>query len=76
MFVFQLSRQLFSVTFEKEGVMYNFDESGDINLGYDILLWDEHESEGHGKIAEYNPFYSNFTSTTKNRSDFKVICTL
>jgi len=54
--------------------MYNFDENGDINLGYDILLWDEHESEGYGKIAEYNPSYGNFTITTKNLSDFEVIC--
>lgn len=73
MFVFQLSRQLFSVTFEKEGVMYNFDENGDINLGYDILRWDEYKSERHGKIAEYNPFYSNFSL---HLSVLKVICTL
>lgn len=76
MFVFQLRRQLWNVTFEKEGVMYKFDENGDINLGYDILLWDEQESEGHSKIAEYDPSSGNFTFTTKNLTDFKVICTL
>ncbi|KAK7147153.1 hypothetical protein R3I94_009867 [Phoxinus phoxinus] len=69
----ELRRQLWNVTFEKEGVMYNFDENGDINLGYDILLWDGHESEGYIKIAEYNPSYSNFTFTTKNLSDVKSV---
>ncbi|KAG1948049.1 G-protein coupled receptor family C group 6 member A [Pimephales promelas] len=69
----ELHRQLSKVTFEEGGVMYNFDENGDINLGYDILLWDEHESEGYGKIAEYNPSYGNFTITTKNLSDFENV---
>lgn len=74
MFVFQLLRQLRNVTFEKEGVKYSFDENGDINLGYDICLWDE--QEGHGKIAEYDPSKSSFTFTTKNLSDFEVNSTL
>ncbi|XDV40490.1 hypothetical protein PO909_009563 [Leuciscus waleckii] len=69
----ELGRQLFNVTFEKEGVMYNFDENGDINLGYDILLWDEYESEGDGKIGEYDPSYSNLPLTTKNLSVFQVV---
>lgn len=76
MFVFQLLRQLRNVTFEKEGVMYNFDENGNINLGYDLCLWEEHESEGCGKIAVYYPSNSSFTFTNKNQSHFEVRYTL
>lgn len=72
MFVFQLLRQLRNVTFEKEGVKYEFDVNGDINLGYDICLWNE--QEGHGKIAEY--INNSFTFTNKNLSHFEVNSTL
>lgn len=74
MFVFQLLRQLRIVTFEKEGVKYKFDNNGDINLSYDICLWDE--QEGHGKIAEYNLSNYSFTFTNKNQSHFEVNSTL
>lgn len=73
MFVFQLLKQLRNVTFEKEEVMYNFDANGDINLGYDIYLWDERESEGHDVVAEYYPCNNSFTFTRKNLSDIKVM---
>ncbi|XP_073703871.1 G-protein coupled receptor family C group 6 member A [Garra rufa] len=68
----ELFKQLRNVTFEKEGVMYNFDANGDINLGYDVCLWDEHESE-HNVIAEYYPSNSSFTFTRKNISDIENV---
>ncbi len=73
MFAFQLLKQLRNITFEKEGVKYNFDANGDINLGYDVCLWDEHEFEGHDIIAEYYPSNSSFTFARKNLSDIEVM---
>ncbi|XP_016363344.1 G-protein coupled receptor family C group 6 member A [Sinocyclocheilus anshuiensis] len=67
----ELLKQLRAVTFEKEGVMYNFDTNGDINLGYDVCLWDEFE--GHDIIAEYYPSNSSFTFTRKNLSDIENV---
>lgn len=72
MFAFQLLKQLRNVTFEKEGVMYNFDANGDINLGYDVCLWDDDESEKNDIIAEYYPSNSSFTFTRKNLSNIEV----
>ncbi|XP_050987472.1 G-protein coupled receptor family C group 6 member A [Labeo rohita] len=69
----ELLKQLRNVTFEKEEVMYNFDANGDINLGYDIYLWDERESEGHDVVAEYYPCNNSFTFTRKNLSDIKNV---
>ncbi|XP_067305706.1 G-protein coupled receptor family C group 6 member A [Pseudorasbora parva] len=69
----ELLRQTRNITFEKEGVIYKFDENGDINLGYDICVWDEHRSEGYSKIGEYNPSNSSFTFTNKNFSDFEKV---
>ncbi len=73
MFAFQLLKQLRNVTFEKKGVMYNFDANGDINLGYDVCLWDEHAFEGDDIIAEYYPSNSSFTFTRKNLSHIEVM---
>ncbi|KAK9960978.1 hypothetical protein ABG768_008804 [Culter alburnus] len=67
----ELLRQLRIVTFEKEGVKYKFNNNGDINLSYDICLWDE--QEGHGKIAEYNLSNYSFTFTNKNQSHFENV---
>uniref|UniRef100_A0A8C2DX88 G-protein coupled receptor family C group 6 member A n=1 Tax=Cyprinus carpio TaxID=7962 RepID=A0A8C2DX88_CYPCA len=69
----ELFIQLRNVTFEKEGEMYNFDANGDINSGYDICLWEEHESEEHDIIAEYYPSNSSFTFTRKNLSDIENV---
>ncbi|KAF4103038.1 hypothetical protein G5714_015921 [Onychostoma macrolepis] len=69
----ELLKQLRNITFEKEGVMYNFDANGDINLGYDVCLWDEHEFEGHDIIAEYYPSNCSFTFTRKNLSDIENV---
>lgn len=49
---------------------YKFDSNGDINLGYDIVMW---RSEG-GKIhvqdvvAEYHPLYDNITYVDHQKS--------
>lgn len=41
---------------------FKFDDSGDINLGYDILMW---RSEGstsiHDVVAEYHPEHTSIT---------------
>lgn len=75
MFVFQLLAQLRNVTVEKEGVMYNFDSNGDINLGYDVSIWQETENETYyaDKIAEYDLFYANFTYNKPNQYAFEVM---
>ncbi|KAK2902864.1 hypothetical protein QQF64_010271 [Cirrhinus molitorella] len=69
----ELFKQLRNVTFEKEGVMYNFDANGDINLGYDVCLWDEHEFQEHDVVAKYYPTNSSFTFTRKNLSDIENV---
>ncbi|XP_026139660.1 G-protein coupled receptor family C group 6 member A [Carassius auratus] len=69
----ELLKQLRNVTFEKEGVMYNFDANGDINLGYDVCLWDDDESEKNDIIAEYYPSNSSFTFTRKNLSNIENV---
>lgn len=53
--------------------MYNFDANGDINLGYDVCLWDDNEFEGNDIIAEYYPSNSSFIFTRKNLSDIEVM---
>lgn len=75
MFVFQLLEQLRKVTFEKEGVMYKFDSNGDINLGYDVSIWQEAENEVYSaeRIAEYDLFYTNFTYINPNQYAFEVL---
>ncbi|XP_026107879.1 G-protein coupled receptor family C group 6 member A-like [Carassius auratus] len=69
----ELLKQLRNITFEKEGEIYNFDANGDINLGYDVCLWEEHESEERDIIAEYYPSNSSFTFTRKNLSDIENV---
>lgn len=60
---------------------YKFDSSGDINLGYDVVMW---TSEGSKipdleVVAEYHPLSNNFTymdhlkaSTRQLLEDLKV----
>ncbi|XP_056618877.1 G-protein coupled receptor family C group 6 member A [Triplophysa dalaica] len=59
----ELLAQLRNVTFENEGAMYNFDLNGDINLGYDVYIWQETKNEVYkgDRIAEYDLLYANFT---------------
>lgn len=42
---------------------YKFDSSGDINMGYEIVMWTSVVSEMsvHHVVAEYHPLYSNIT---------------
>ncbi|XP_042346173.1 G-protein coupled receptor family C group 6 member A isoform X2 [Plectropomus leopardus] len=58
---------------------YEFDSSGDINLGYDVTMW---RSDGgnihvHDIVAEYHPHRNNFTLTnhitTQQLRDLKHI---
>lgn len=60
---------------------YKFDSSGDINMGYDIVMWTSIASEisVHHVVAEYHPLYSNITfmeqhnfSTKSLLDDLKV----
>uniref|UniRef100_A0A8C2AU42 G-protein coupled receptor family C group 6 member A n=1 Tax=Cyprinus carpio TaxID=7962 RepID=A0A8C2AU42_CYPCA len=69
----ELLKQLRNTTFEKGGVVYNFDANGDINLGYDVCLWDDNEFEGNDIIAEYYPSNSSFIFTRKNLSDIENV---
>ncbi|XP_043116188.1 G-protein coupled receptor family C group 6 member A isoform X2 [Puntigrus tetrazona] len=69
----ELFIHLRNITFEKEGDMYSFDANGDINLGYDVCQWDEHESEEHDIIAQYYPSNTSFTFTRKNLSDIENV---
>lgn len=75
MFVFQLLAQLRNVTIENEGAMYNFDLNGDINLGYDVYIWQETKNEEYkrDKIAEYDLLYANFTYIETHQYAFEVM---
>lgn len=58
--------------------MYKFDANGDINLGYDLFLWEGDQSDVHGDdiIAEYDPTKGGFLYIRNDLSEFEVIYTL
>lgn len=60
---------------------YKFDSSGDINLGYDIVMWRSEGSKIHvlEVVAEYHPLSNSITymdhqeaSTRQHLEDLKV----
>lgn len=61
---------------------YKFDSSGDINMGYDIVMWTSEASEtssAYHVVAEYHPLYSSIAfvdqqnpSTKRLLRDLKV----
>ncbi|KAG8009726.1 G-protein coupled receptor family C group 6 member A [Nibea albiflora] len=58
---------------------YTFDSRGDINLGYDVIMWrsDRGKIHVHDVVAEYHVLKNNFTytncSTTQHLRDLKFI---
>ncbi|XP_019118243.1 G-protein coupled receptor family C group 6 member A isoform X1 [Larimichthys crocea] len=58
---------------------YTFDSRGDINLGYDVIMWrsDGGKIHVHDVVAEYHLLKNNFTytncSTTQSLRDLKFI---
>ncbi|KAK1790220.1 hypothetical protein P4O66_014142 [Electrophorus voltai] len=52
-------------TFQIEGDSYTFDENGDINLGYDITLWETAEGQlkTQNVVAEYHQLNRSLTIT-------------
>nr|XP_055067893.1 G-protein coupled receptor family C group 6 member A-like isoform X1 [Misgurnus anguillicaudatus] len=69
----QLLEQMKNITIEMEGANYKFNTSGDINLGYDVLLWQENELNKTVKIAEYDLFNASFTYIHQNLSVFENV---
>lgn len=76
--ILQLLDALKNVTFIDEGNSFHFDAHGDMNTGYDVVLWKE--IDGHlaiTKIAQYDLKNDVFIITdqeTKNEfSNLKVI---
>lgn len=66
------------MTFTDEGKRFHFDAQGDINTGYDVVVWKE--THGHmaiTRMAQYDPKHDVFTLTnqeTKNEfRNLKVI---
>ncbi|XP_073667818.1 G-protein coupled receptor family C group 6 member A-like isoform X2 [Paramisgurnus dabryanus] len=69
----QLLEQMKNITIEMEGANYKFSTSGDIDLGYDVILWQEDELNKTVKIAEYDIITGNFTYIRQNLSVFKNV---
>lgn len=79
--VLQVLKALWMQEFKLRHKSYKFDSSGDINMGYDLVMWTSEASEisVHHIIAEYHPRYSNITfveqhnfSTMQLLDDLKV----
>lgn len=54
---------------------YKFNSNGDINLGYDIVMW---RSEGgkiyvHDTVAEYHPLYNNITYMDQQKPEMRQL---
>lgn len=51
--------------FSFNGARYKFDESGDIDLGYDVTLWrwNGEKFDVGDVVAKYHPASDNFTHT-------------
>ncbi|XP_065154405.1 G-protein coupled receptor family C group 6 member A-like [Paramisgurnus dabryanus] len=69
----QLLEQMKNITIEMEGANYNFSTSGDIDLGYNVILWQENELKKTVKIAEYDIITGNFTYIRQNLSVFENV---
>nr|XP_055068008.1 G-protein coupled receptor family C group 6 member A-like [Misgurnus anguillicaudatus] len=69
----QLLARMRNVTTEMEGLNYKFSTSGDMNLGYDVLIWQENKLNKTVKIAEYDIITANFTYIHQNLSVFKNV---
>ena len=61
-------KALRSLQFEQEERKYKFDDKGDINLGYDVLMWRSESGNIHvpNVVAEYHPVNSSFTYTSQS----------
>ncbi|XP_065155134.1 G-protein coupled receptor family C group 6 member A-like [Paramisgurnus dabryanus] len=68
----QFLEQMKNITIEMEGVNYKFSTSGEINLGYDVLLWQKNELKTV-KIAEYDIITASFTYIHQNLSAFENV---
>lgn len=62
----QLLPVLRTRSFELDGVSYEFNKDGDINLGYDISLWrtDGVNVETLNVVSHYQPSVSSLNTTT------------
>lgn len=64
--------------FKLRGKSYKFDSNGDINLGYDVMMWRSDGENIHisDVVAEYDPHTNTFThpnrSTTQQFLDLKA----
>lgn len=62
-YVVQVLKALWMGEFSLREKSYQFDSSGDINLGYDIVMWraEAEKIHVHDVVAEYHPLYDNIT---------------
>ncbi|XP_041649880.1 G-protein coupled receptor family C group 6 member A [Cheilinus undulatus] len=64
----EVLKALWMEEFKLRGKSYKFDSKGDINLGYDVVMW---QSDGgnvavHNVVAEYHPHNNSFTHTNSS----------
>ncbi|KAM6994305.1 G-protein coupled receptor family C group 6 member A [Tautogolabrus adspersus] len=54
--------------FKLRGKTYKFNSEGDINLGYDVIMWRSERGyiEVHDVVSEYQPHNNSFTDTNSN----------
>uniref|UniRef100_A0A3Q3WIL9 G-protein coupled receptor family C group 6 member A n=1 Tax=Mola mola TaxID=94237 RepID=A0A3Q3WIL9_MOLML len=69
----QVLKALWMQEFNFRGESYKFDSSGDINLGYDVIMWrsDRGKIFVHEIIAHYHPDYNNFTFTNNSTTELQ-----
>lgn len=63
--VLQVLEALWMEEFTLRGKSYKFDSNGDINQGYDVIMWSQNESHihVHDVVAEYHLHNNSFTHT-------------
>ncbi|XP_028281029.1 G-protein coupled receptor family C group 6 member A-like [Parambassis ranga] len=61
----QVLEALWMEEFTLRGKSYKFDRNGDINQGYDVIMWSQNESHihVHDVVAEYHLHNNSFTHT-------------
>ncbi|KAM9852469.1 G-protein coupled receptor family C group 6 member A [Aulostomus maculatus] len=72
----EVLKALWMQEFKLQQKSYKFDTSGDINLGYDVIMWQPREGNinVHNVVAEYHPHSNSFTITkSKQLQDLRHI---
>ncbi|KAJ8290914.1 hypothetical protein GJAV_G00019140 [Gymnothorax javanicus] len=64
----ELLTELRESTFQMEGKSYSFDSNGELNLGYDMILWSSNRGiiSVSDVMAQYDPWTQNFSFTSQD----------